>query len=84
MQELLVAGVEFPDLGMVKLEVEHPVPDLELSCPARRARPSNWDIHTSAEQYIEEIWLVDYIRAALVDSIVASRLCHQWWIRRSL
>lgn len=29
LQDLLVAGVEFPELGMVKIEAEHPIPGLE-------------------------------------------------------
>lgn len=28
-QELLTAGVEFPDLGIVKIQAKHPVPGLD-------------------------------------------------------
>lgn len=31
LQDLLAAGVEFPELRMVKIEAEHPVPGLD-SC----------------------------------------------------
>lgn len=52
---------------MVKIEVELPVPVLNnLVVRLENERcPSNYDIHASPEQYIEEIGLADYIGVAL-------------------
>lgn len=33
MQELLFPGVQFPDLGITKIEVEHPLPGLDNLVP---------------------------------------------------
>lgn len=45
MQGLLVAGVEFPELGIVKIEAEHPPPGLDNFVARLDERlPSNWDI----------------------------------------
>lgn len=45
MQELLVTCVEFLDLGMVWIEVEHPGPGLDnLIARLEEQRSSNWDI----------------------------------------
>lgn len=66
MQELLVASVEFPDLRMVKIKAEHPIPSFNnLVARLDEQRPSNWDIPLSPEQYIEEIRLGEYNQAML-------------------
>lgn len=47
-QELMVVGLEYPDLGIVKIEAEHPVLGLDnLVSRLDERRPSNWDILTS-------------------------------------
>lgn len=92
MQELLVIGVEFSDLGMVKIEVEHPVPDLDnLLGRLDEQRPSNWEIPAFPGQYMEEIGLADYVQATLMDPAVEVAVVHIWehtylqcWNRRSL
>lgn len=74
-KELLVAGLEFSDLRMVKLEAEQFVPGLSNLVPRLNDRcPINWNIPTSFEQYIEEIELANYIQATLVDPTVEVEL----------
>lgn len=47
-QKLLVAGVEFVNLGMVKIEAEHLVPDVDnLVARLDERCLSNWDILAS-------------------------------------
>lgn len=70
-QKILIAGTRFLDLGMVKVEDEHPVPGLDRLVASLEERlPTNWDIPESSEQFIEEIGLVDYIQAMLVGPTV--------------
>lgn len=53
MGEILVVGIEFSDLGMVKIEAEHPIPGFNnLVARLDERCPSNWDIPASPEQYI--------------------------------
>lgn len=67
--ELLVAGVEFPDLGLVKIEPNHLVPSAHsLFTQLEERRPRDWDIFAYREQYIDEIWEVDYIHAVSLKS----------------
>lgn len=74
MLELLVAGVEFPDLGTAKIEVEHTVFGFDnLVATLKEQHPSTLDIPTSPEQYIEEIGLGDYIQVMLVDLALEAR-----------
>lgn len=42
--------MEFPDLGMVKLEAEHPVPSVNnLAACLEEYHPTNLDVHVSLE-----------------------------------
>lgn len=67
LQKLLAAGVEFLELGMVKIEAEHPAPGLDQLCITLEARRSTrFDVSTSAEEeYVEEIHLDIFIYAML-------------------
>lgn len=58
MHELLLVGLEFPNLGMVKIEQDHPIPYVDnLVARLNERLSSNWHVPPSPEQYIEEIWL---------------------------
>lgn len=73
MQELLVVGVEFSDLGMEKMKAEHPVPRLDnLLTRLEERHPSNYDVLASPEQYIEEIGATDYIWDISVDPAIVA------------
>lgn len=49
-------GVEFLDIGLVKIEADHPILDFDsLLARLEEQRPSNWDIPASLEQFKEEI-----------------------------
>lgn len=54
--------IEFLDLGLVKIKVEHPVSGFDnLLARPEEQRPSNWEVPASPEQYKEEIGATDYI-----------------------
>lgn len=56
MHELLAMGVEFPDLGLVKIEADHTIPGFDnLLFQLEERHPSNWRIPASPEQYLEKI-----------------------------
>lgn len=67
--ELLVAGVKFPNLGMVTIEVEHPVPSFDnLVAKLDEWRPSNWDTPHLLNNILRRLgWVIIF------------RPC--WWIR---
>lgn len=68
MHELMTVGVEFSDLGMVKIEADHPIPGVDtLIARLNQWLLSNWDVHQSPEQYIEVIGATNYIRPASMD-----------------
>lgn len=51
MHELLAEGVEFPDLGMVNIERDHPITGVDsLTARLNEQHPSNWDISPSPKQ----------------------------------
>lgn len=65
---LLVAGLEFLDLGIEKIEADHPVHGFDiLLARLEERRPSNWDVLASLKQYIEAIEPANYLLAASVD-----------------
>lgn len=68
LQDLLADGLEFPELGMVKIEVEHPVPGLDqLHATLEARRSTRFDLSASAEEeYVEEIDLDTFSRAMLM------------------
>lgn len=50
MQELLAVGLEFPDLGMVKIEPDHPFPSVySLISRLNERYLNNWDVPQSVE-----------------------------------
>lgn len=52
MRELLVTGVELPNLRMVKIEGEHPVPSFDsFMARLEERRLNSWDVPESPEQY---------------------------------
>lgn len=72
MHELLAVGVEFPDLGMVKIEPDHPAPDVDsLIARLNDRHSSNWDV-PHLRQYIEENEVADYIRTTSIDPTTAA------------
>lgn len=68
LQDLLAAGMEFPELWMVKIEAEHPVPGLDQLCVnLERRRSTRFDVSASTkEEYVEEIDLATFIQSMLV------------------
>lgn len=66
MGELLSADLEI--LGIVKIEVGHPVLVMD-ELLSRLSEPCPyWDIFPSLEQYIEENDIVDFVRATSIGS----------------
>lgn len=64
--ELVGAGVEFPDLGLVKIKANHHVPGVDNLLTRLKERSStNWDVPASPE-YKEE-WRNRLYRATTVD-----------------
>lgn len=63
LQDLLAAGVEFPELEMVKIEAEHPVSGLDqLRVTLEAWRSIRFDVYASAEEeYVEEIDLETFL-----------------------
>lgn len=60
--------MEFPDLAVLKIEAEHPMPSLDQLCVSLETRKSTC-FHVLAsiqEEYVEEINLVTYIQSMLI------------------
>lgn len=70
LQDLLAASVEFPEMGMVKIETEHPVPSLDqLRITLENQISTRFDVSASAEEeYVEEIDLDTFIQAMLTEA----------------
>lgn len=75
LQDLLTAGVEFSELGMVKTEAEHPVPGLDQLCISLEMRRfSRLDVLASVEEeYVEKIDLATFILSMLVARALEPR-----------
>lgn len=75
LQDLLTTGMDFPDLGIFKIAVEHPVPGFNNFIAISEERHStHFDISISPEEeYVEEIDLADYIQAILISPAIGSR-----------
>lgn len=57
LRELLIVGLEFLDLGLVKIEADHPVIGVDrLLTRLEEQRPSNWDVPTSLDPIYRGDW----------------------------
>lgn len=93
LQDLLAVGVEFPELGMVKIETKHPIPGLDQLCVTLEARRSTgFDVSAFvAEEYVEEIDLDTFIQAMLTRqalepsmTISLGLILKQFWVLKLL
>lgn len=72
-EELLSASLEFPNLGIVEVEAEHPIPGIDgLMTRIKEHCLSGWDIPSSPEKYLKEIGAAKFERASFVDSAVTA------------
>lgn len=66
MHDLLTVGMEFLELGMVKITTEHQVPSLDrLVAVLEDRQATSFDVRSSPEAPAEEINLAEYIESML-------------------
>lgn len=70
-------SMEFPELGMIKIEAEHAVPGLDQLCVSLETRRSTYFnvLASVEEEYVEEIDLATFIQN--VNSVIlrAEHIC---------
>lgn len=71
-EESLIAGQEFPELGVVKIKAEQLILGMDgLMTSLGEHHPSHWDVSPSPEEILEEIGNADFEGAAFFDPTTA-------------
>lgn len=75
LQDPLIVGIDFPDLGMYKIEADHPMPSLNnLIVILEERYSSRFDVPVSLKQeYVEEITIAEYIQSILIAPAMEPR-----------